>query len=378
MRPLDGVRIVEMAGLGPVPFAAMWFADMGADVIRIDRTSAGRADLAGVEPAFVRKGRRSIGIDLKHPDGQVIALDLIATADAVVEGFRPGVMERLGLGPEVCHERNPKLVYGRMTGWGQDGPWASMAGHDIDYLALSGLLHAIGPAERPVPPLNLAADYGGGGMMLIAGVVAGILSAKMGREGCVVDAAMVDGAAYIGSTPYALLGEGWWQPVRESNLLDGGAPYYRTYETADGEHMAVGAIEPQFYAALLEGLGLDADELPHQNSVPDWPQMKQRFSEIFRTKTREEWSAIFDGTDACVAPVLSMAEAPSHPHNAARGTFVEHRGTGHPAPAPRFVGDASPDPLPLVEAGEHTDAVLGEIGYDARRLEALRSAGVVG
>lgn len=376
MKPLTDVRIVEMAGLGPVPFAAMWFADMGADVVRVDRKTGG-TELVGVEPAFIRRGRRSIELDLKHPSGAEVASNLIASADAIVEGFRPGVMERLGLGPERCREHNPNLVYGRMTGWGQTGPLASTAGHDIDYLALSGMLHAIGPAERPVPPLNLAADYGGGAMMLIAGVLAGLMAARMGRGGCVVDAAMVEGAAYLGSTPYALMGEGWWQPKRESNLLDGGAPYYRTYETADGEHMAVGAIEPQFYAALLVGLGLADEDLPHQNSVADWPDLHERFASTFLTKTREEWSAIFDGTDACVAPVLSMAEAPHHPHNVARKAFVDHRGVGHPGPAPRFDADES-RPLPFVESGRHGDEVLAELGYSPDRIARLRTEGVVG
>lgn len=364
-----------MAGLGPVPFAAMWFADMGADVIRIERVSRAQSHTEGVEPSFIRRGRRSVGIDLKHPSGRDVAIDLIATADAVLEGFRPGVMERLGLGPAACHERNPSLVYGRMTGWGQSGPWSSMAGHDIDYLALSGMLHAIGPAERPVPPLNLAADYGGGGMMLIAGVLAGVLAVQMGRDGCVVDAAMVDGAAYLGSTPFALLGEGWWQARRESNLLDGGAPYYRTYETADGEHMAVGAIEPQFYTELLAGLGLSPDELPHQNSVPDWPEIRERFAATFRTRTRDQWSKTFDGTDACVAPVLSMLEAPTHPHNVARGTFVDHNGTGHPAPTPRFDGDRALQPA---HVETDTEEVFAQLGYPPDKIRDLRAAGAIG
>ncbi len=375
MKPLAGVRIVEMAGLGPVPFAAMWFSDMGADVIRIDR--AGGSDLAGIEPAFMRRGRRSIGLDLKQPGAKGVALDLAASSDALIEGFRPGVMERLGLGPDECMGANPSLVYGRMTGWGQHGPWSSMAGHDINYLALSGMLHAIGPGERPVPPLNLVGDYGGGAMVLIAGVLASIVAVKSGADGCVVDAAMTDGAAYLGSLEYALLGEGWWTPQRESNLLDGGAPYYRTYETSDGEHMAVGAIEPQFYAALLTGLGLDPERLPHQNSLANWPELIDQFAAVFLTRTRGEWTQIFAGTDACVAPVLSMAEAPAHEHNLARGTFVEHLGVGHPAPAPRFHQESPGEAPTLVTAGEHTDEILSGLGYEPDRIAALRTSKVV-
>jgi alpha-methylacyl-CoA racemase len=373
--PLAGVRIIEMAGLGPVPFAAMWFVDMGADVIRIDRPARRSDDLAGVEPAMVRRGRRALGIDLKQPDGVAVALDLVAGADALLEGFRPGVMERLGLGPDECRIRNQSLVYGRMTGWGQDGPWSSMAGHDIDYLALTGLLHAIGPAAAPVPPLNLVGDYGGGAMMLIGGVLAGILAARSGGGGCVVDAAMVDGAAYLGSVQYALMGEGWWQPRRESNLLDGGAPFYRTYETADGEHMAVGALEPQFYAALLRGLALEDESLPPQHSVADWPVLHRRFAEVFRSRTRAEWTEVFAGSDACVAPVLSMAEAPDHPHNVARRTFIGSEGRLRPAAAPRFDGE---EPTETAEGNaDSTAEILGELGYSEGRIEELRRTGSV-
>lgn len=375
--PLHGVRVVEMAGLGPVPFAAMWFADMGADVIRVDRVDRAGADLTGVEPAFMRHGRRSLAVDLKQPAGRAAVLDLVATANALIEGFRPGVMERLGLGPDECLTRRPSLVYGRMTGWGQHGPWSAMAGHDIVYLALSGMLHAIGPAERPVPPLNLVGDYGGGAMMLIAGVLAGIVAVKSGGEGCVIDAAMTDGAAYLGSVEYALMGEGWWRAERESNLLDGGAPYYRTYETADGEHMAVGAIEPQFYAALLAGLGLAGADLPQQNSVDDWPALTERFAAVFLTRSREEWTAVFEGTDACVAPVLSMAEAPDHPHNVARGTFSDHLGAELPAPAPRFGHGASHQPVQLVERGQHSGEIFAELGYDPERIAAVFGDGGV-
>lgn len=373
--PLDGVRIVEMAGLGPVPFAAMLLADMGADIVRVDRV--GDPSVAGVEPAFARRGRRSIRIDLKSDRGRAIVLDLVEGADALVEGFRPGVMERLGLSPDVCLERNPDLVFGRMTGWGQEGPWAGMAGHDIDYIALSGMLGAIGPAEQPIPPLNLLGDYGGGAMFLVSGVLAGVIGARAGQGGTVVDAAMVDGSAYLGSVQYALMAEGWWRPERESNLLDGGAPYYRTYATADGEFVAVGALEPQFYAELLVGLGLDGEDLPHQHSIGDWPEMRRRFAEIFARRTRTEWMEVFEGTDACVAPVLSMAEAPYHPHNVARAAFVEVEGAPYPAAVPRFSRSDAP-PVTIPPAGGHdTDGILAELGRDADEITRLRDAGVV-
>ncbi|MFP5332841.1 MAG: CaiB/BaiF CoA transferase family protein [Acidimicrobiia bacterium] len=369
MKPLEGVRIVEMAGLGPVPFAAMWFADVGAEVIRIERVDPN--PLAGVEPAAVRRGRRVLRLDLKAEGAADIVLALVATADALLEGFRPGVMERLGLGPDRCLDRNPSLVYGRMTGWGQDGPWADMAGHDIDYIALSGLLHAVGPAEKPVPPLNLVGDYGGGAMMLIAGVLAGIVAARDGRPGRVVDAAMTDGAAYLGTTPFALMADGWWQPNRESNLLDGGAPFYRTYETSDGQHMAVGALEPQFYSRLLEGLGLDSEDLPGQQDVSGWPTLRERFAVVFASRTRAEWEAVFAGTDACVAPVLSMAEAADHPHMRHRATFVE----GVPAPAPRFVGG---DNTRATDSTEATDELLESLGIDLQTRRSLRERRVIG
>lgn len=360
---------MEMAGLGPVPFAAMWFADMGARVIRIERLAP--TAMAGVEPTAIRRGRHRVRIDLKADGASEVVLDLVATADAVLEGFRPGVMERLGLGPDECQARNPDLVYGRMTGWGQDGPWADMAGHDIDYIALTGMLHAIGPADQPMPPLNLVGDYGGGAMMLIAGVLAGITAARAGRGGTVVDAAMVDGSAYLGSTPFALMAEGWWQARRESNLLDGGAPFYRTYETADGEHMAVGALEPQFYAQLVTGLGLDSDDLPQQHDVSGWPVLRDRFAEVFASRTRAEWTETFGGTDACVAPVLSMAEAVDHPHNRHRRVFVE----GMPAPAPRFgaeTAELAPEPI------ESTVEVLAESGFESARIAELARRGVIG
>lgn len=369
MKPLDGVVIVEMAGLGPVPFAAMWFADMGATVIRIDRIFP--SPMAGVEPAAIRRGRHTVRLDLKADGASDVVLDLATSADVLVEGFRPGVMERLGLGPSECHARNADLVYGRMTGWGQDGPWAGMAGHDIDYIALTGMLHAVGPARQPVPPLNLVGDYGGGAMMLIAGVLAGVTAARAGQGGTVVDAAMVDGSAYLGSTPFALMSEGWWQARRESNLLDGGAPFYRTYETSDFEHMAVGALEPQFYASLIEGLGLADEDLPQQQDVSGWPVLHRRFAEVFASRTRAEWTEVFSNTDACVAPVLSMAEAAAHPHIRYRQVFTD----GIPAPAPRF--GAEP-PTPASEEVESTVEVLSACGFEPDRVADLFRRGVIG
>ena len=369
MKPLEGVVIVEMAGLGPVPFAAMWFADMGATVIRIDRLDT--SPTAGLEPAAIRRGRQVVRLDLKVDGASDVVLDLVASADALVEGFRPGVMERLGLDPDTCHARNPDLVFGRMTGWGQDGPWADMAGHDIDYIALSGMLHAIGPAGQPMPPLNLVGDYGGGAMMLIAGVLAGVTAARAGRGGVVVDAAMVDGSAYLGSTPFALMSEGWWQAERESNLLDGGAPFYRTYQTADDGHMAVGALEPHFFAELVTRLGLADEDLPPQHDVTGWPVLHRRFAEVFASRSRAEWTEIFAGTDACVAPVLSMAEVAAHPHNDHRGVFVD----GIPAPAPRFSAES---PTPASARIQSTAEVLTAHGFAPDRIADLLRRGIIG
>ena len=329
--PLAGVRVVEMEAIGPAPLAAMILADMGADVVRLVRPGA-RA-LGG---AVLNRGRATVEVDLKSDEGRSTAIALIDKADALIEGYRPGVMERLGLGSDELRARNPKLVFGRMTGWGQTGPFAPMAGHDINYISLTGALHAIGRAgEPPVPPLNLVGDYGGGAMFLVSGLLAGIIRARATGQGDVVDVAMTEGTINLLSMFHAFLAAGQWQDQREANLLDGGAHFYRCYECADGKHVAVGCLEPQFYAACLKGLKLDPADFP-QYPPGRWPELAEGFAARFRQKTRDEWAAIFAGTDACVTPVLSFAEAPHHPHNAARGSFVEAEGVTQAAPAPRF------------------------------------------
>ncbi|HYA68398.1 MAG TPA: CaiB/BaiF CoA-transferase family protein, partial [Acidimicrobiales bacterium] len=322
--PLDGVRVVELAGIGPGPYACMLLADAGADIVRVDRaTGSPPAPEAGPHWDILLRSRRSVAVDLKHPDGVGLVLDLVARADALVEGWRPGVAERLGLGPDACLGRNPRLVYGRMTGWGQQGPLAHSAGHDIDYIALSGALWSIGRAgDRPVPPLNLVGDFGGGGMVLAFGVAAALVDAQRSGTGQVVDAAMVDGAASLMAMTYSFHELGLWNDERGANMLDTGAPYYEVYDTADGKWFAVGAIEPQFYAELLKVLGLEGEDLPPQNDRSRWAQTKERFAAIFRSHTRDEWTELFEGTDACGAPVLSPWEAHLHPHNRARDTFI--------------------------------------------------------
>ena len=337
--PLTGIRIVEFDAIGPVPLAAMILADMGADVVRLARPSAGAWDDVGGK--VLHRSRSTVAVDLKNPGQRDAALDLIAGADAVLEGFRPGVLERLGLGPDVCLSRNPALVFGRMTGWGQDGPLAMRAGHDINYIALTGALHAIGkPGEPPTVPLNLVGDYGGGAMFLVTGILAGLLAAARTGRGQVVDVAMTEGTATLLSMFHAYSAGGRWRDEREANLLDGGAPFYRCYECADGKHVAVGCLEPQFFAAFLAGLELEAAEF-RQHDPSSWPTMRACFEATFRTRGRDEWAAVFDGTDACVTPVLSLAEAPLHPHNVARGSYVERVGITQAAPAPRFSPDAS-------------------------------------
>ncbi len=359
----------------------MVLSDLGADVLRVERPASCAPGLpAPVDP--LTRGRRSIGLNLKDPAGIELLLRLVKQADVLVEGFRPGVTERLGFGPQVCAEHNPALIYARMTGWGQDGPLAATAGHDIDYIGISGALYPIGRAgERPVPPLNLVGDFGGGGMLLAVGVLAALVERQRSGTGQVVDAAMVDGSALLSCFIYGLRARGAWRDERGVNLLDGGAPFYDTYTTADGQHVAVGALEPQFYAALLAGLGLDAAELPAQLDFAGWPVLRARFTEIFAQRTRDEWAAIFDGTDACVAPVLSPAEASSHPHNVARGVFTEIGGVTQPAPAPRFSRSEVGQPAPPVRPGTDTDAVLGEagggLGLTPAEIAGLRERGVV-
>ncbi|MFN0118889.1 MAG: CaiB/BaiF CoA transferase family protein [Blastocatellia bacterium] len=334
MGPLSGIRIVEFAGIGPGPYCAMMLADMGAGIIRLERS--GVTDPRG-KFNVLHRGRPAIGIDLKTHDGVTRALELLEHADALIEGFRPGVMEKLGLGPDVCLARNPRLVYGRMTGWGQTGPLAHAAGHDINYISLSGALHAIGPLDgKPVPPLNLVGDFGGGGMMLAFGIVCALLEAAKSGKGQVVDAAMTDGSASLMAIIYGLRAMGAWTNDRGANMLDGGAHFYDTYECADGRYVSIGSIEPQFYALLLEKSGLDDPAPRSYMDKQRWPELKERLAAAIKTKTRDEWCALMEGTDICFAPVLDLDEAPVHPHNVARGTFVTIDGVTQPAPAPRF------------------------------------------
>ncbi len=379
MGPLAGLRVVEIAGIGPGPFCAMVLADLGADVVRIDRS----ANVSGGDPAnppadLLNRGRRSVGVDLKHPDGVGTVLDLVAGADALIEGFRPGVMERLGLGPDTCLARNPRLVYGRMTGWGQVGPYAAAAGHDINYIALAGALEPIGRrGGPPVPPLNLVGDFGGGGMLLAVGVCAALVEAKGSGHGQVVDAAMVDGSALLMTMTHSFRAMGIWDEERGTNMLDTGAHFYDVYETADGRYVSIGSIEPQFYAELLRLTGLNGEELPWQHDKSQWPALKERLAAIFASKTRDEWCELMEGTDVCFAPVLSMTEAPAHPHNVHRETFTEVAGITQPAPAPRFSRTPPEITGPPPHAGQHTDQVLADWGLDTTRVAELRAAGAI-
>jgi alpha-methylacyl-CoA racemase len=377
--PLAGVRVIEVAGIGPGPFAGMMLADMGADVIRVDRAQSVRGGDPEHPPLdLLARGRRSVGIDLKNPAGAETVLRMVEGSDALIEGFRPGVAERLGIGPKECLERNPALVYGRMTGWGQEGPYAGMAGHDINYIALSGTLHPIGRAGGPpVPPLNLVGDFGGGGMLLAFGVVCALLEAANSGEGQVVDAAMVDGAAVLATMFHGIRAAGLWTEERGTNMLDTGAHFYDVYETADGRYVSVGSIEPQFYAELLRITGLDKEDVPGQMDRAQWPALKARLAEVFRTRTRDEWCEAMDGTDVCFAPVLSMSEAPGHPHNRHRGTFVEVAGVVQPAPAPRFSRTPGAVSRPPAHAGQDTEAVLADLGFGPAEVAELRASGAV-
>ncbi|KND59604.1 Alpha-methylacyl-CoA racemase [Candidatus Burkholderia verschuerenii] len=380
MGVLDGIRVLEFEAIGPVPFGVMLLADMGADVLRIDRpvtaTDLGpksdgeRFDLTG-------RGRRSVTLDLKRPEAAHAALELMSRADIVVEGFRPGTMERLGLGPDIALAHHPKLVYGRMTGWGQTGPLALRAGHDLNYIALSGVLSGIGRAgEAPVPPLNLVGDYGGGGMLLALGVIAALSNVQRGGAGQVVDAAMSEGAAQLGSVFWGQLAAGNWRETRESNLLDGGTPWYDSYRTKDGHYMAVGAVEARFYAELLDKLDLADANLSGQHDRSGWPILRARFTETFATRTRAEWCTVFDGSDACVAPVLSFSEAPTHPHHVARGSFAEYGGAVVPAPAPRFSSTPSALAARAPARGEGGGVALQAWGFDRAQIDAMRAGGL--
>ncbi len=378
MGPLAGIRLIEVAGIGPGPLAAMMLGDLGADVIRVDRVRPGGLELVR-EPRFQvhQRSRRSIAVDLQKPGGAEVVLRLAERADGLMEPFRPGVAERLGIGPDACLARNPRLVYGRMTGWGQNGPLAKAAGHDINYIALVGALHAIGTPETPVPPLNLVGDYGGGGMLLAFGMVCGLLETSRSGRGQVIDAAMVDGAALLMGAAFGMHAAGLWSDARGENMLDGGAHFYGVFETKDGKHVAIGSIEPQFYKLLLEKTELSAAELPPQLDRAAWPAMRARLAAIFRTRTREEWCAAMEGSDVCFAPVLSMTEAPRHPHAEAREAFVDIDGVAQPAPAPRF-SRTPPEARVAPSRGADTDAVLLGAGFSEAEVAELRGAGVVG
>ncbi|WP_033413635.1 CaiB/BaiF CoA transferase family protein [Actinomycetospora chiangmaiensis] len=379
MGVLDGVKVIEVAGIGPGPFAAMVLADLGADVLRIDRTKAGGLQLGDPAKDVLNRSRRSVALDLKSPEAVEVLLDLVAGADVLLEGFRPGVAERLGIGPDVCRERNPRLVYGRMTGWGQDGPQASRAGHDLTYLATAGVVgHVEGPDGSPGIPLNLVGDFGGGGMLLVVGVLGALVERATSGQGQVVDAAIVDGGALQMAMIYGMRAQGLWPGGRGRNLLDGGAPFYETYRCSDGKYVAVGAIEPQFYAALMTGIGLDGEDIAtNQWDVSRWPEFTARLAEVFATRTRDEWAADLEPTEACVAAVLEMEETAAHPHIAARGTITEAFGVRQPAPAPRFDRTPSAAPTTPPLPGQHTVEALTDWGLDADRVEKLRAAGVV-
>ncbi|MES3025364.1 MAG: CaiB/BaiF CoA-transferase family protein [Pseudomonadota bacterium] len=380
--PLAGIRVVEMVGLGPCPFAAMMLADMGAEVIRIDRQGAAAAGgpfaFLGTRHDVMARGRRSLALDLKQAGAREVLLRLVDQADVLLEGFRPGVMERLGFGPDVCHARNPKLVYGRVTGWGQHGPLAQAAGHDLNYIALSGMLHAMGRAgEPPAPPLNLVGDFGGGAMMMAFGVVCAVLEARGSGKGQVVDAAMTDGSALLGAMMYGLRAQGSWGDARGANLLDGGAPFYDSYACADGKFITVGSIEPQFYALLLKLTGATDAAFEAQMDAEGWPGLKLRFASLFAGRTRAQWCELLEGTDVCFAPVLDMGEAPQHPHNVARGAFIEVDGVVQPAPAPRFsrtVPEVSAGPA---SAGQHSEEILADWGWSGQDIAALTAQRII-
>ena len=380
MGPLKGYRVIEMAGIGPAPFCGMMLADMGAEVIRVDRRQ--KADL-GLDraPAYevMNRGRKTIAVDIKQPEAVAIVKRLVKNADALIEGFRPGVMERLGIGPDVLAAINPRLVFGRMTGFGQEGPMAQRAGHDINYIALAGVLQHLGRAgERPIHPLNLVGDFGGGGMYLAFGVVCAMLEAQKSGKGQVVDAAMVDGAASLMAMFHGMWSEGIWREERGTNMLDTGAPWYDVYETKDAKWVSIGSIEKRFYADLLQRLGLEGEKLPAQHDRTGWPTLRARFTAIFKSKTREEWERAFEGSDACFAPLLAISEVTSHPHNAVRSTFVTRDGVQQPAPAPRFSRTKAELGIPSKEAGADTAAVLALAGYGEAEIAKLIENGVAG
>lgn len=359
MGPLQGLRVVELAGIGPGPHAAMILGDLGADVVRVERPGKKAGIPNDASTDYLLRNRRSVTADLKSAEGRELVLSLVAKADVLIEGYRPGVTERLGLGPEDCAKVNDKLIYGRMTGWGQEGPRSQRSGHDINYISLNGVLHAVGRAgERPVPPLNLAGDFGGGSMFLLVGILSALWERERSGKGQVIDAAMVDGSSVLAAMMWSFRGQGMWSDERGVNMLDTGAPYYDTYETADGKYMSVGSIEPQFYAEMLQKLGIDGEDLPDQNDIARWPELRKRFTEVFASQDRDHWAKVFADSDACVAPVLSFAEVETEPHNTERDTFYRERGFLYPAPAPRFSRTPNGAPKPPGVPGADTEAVL--------------------
>jgi alpha-methylacyl-CoA racemase len=375
---LHGVKVIELTGIGPGPFAATLLSDMGAEVVRVERAELATSASRPSGFVFDGRGRRGITVDLKHADGVDAVLRMVERADALIEGFRPGVTERLGLGPDVCLGRNPRLVYGRMTGWGQEGPLAHAAGHDINYISLAGALAHFGRVgQPPTPPINMVGDYGGGGMFLAFGVVCGILEARTSGSGQVVDAAMVDGAAYLMGAIWGLRGMGGYTEERGTNLLDTGSPFYDVYETADGEWVSIGSIEPQFFAELLERTGIEHDDLPHQMDRSGWPLLRERLAAAIKAKTRAEWVDALEGTDVCFAPVLRMSEAKQHPHVVARGIVVEHDAIDQPAPAPRFSRTPPEIQGPAALPGEHSEAVLADYGFSGDEIAGLLASGAV-
>lgn len=376
--PLQGVKVIEIAGIGPGPYAAMMLADMGAEVVRVDRAAAVTGDFSRDNLEILNRGRRSIGVNLKDPGGVETVMRLVDQADALIEGFRPGVAERLNIGPDACLARNPKLVYGRMTGWGQSGPMAQASGHDINYIALAGALGHLGRAgEKPTPPINLVADFGGGGMLMAFGIACALIESARSGKGQVIDAAMVDGSASLMTMTWGLRARGVWGE-RGTNVLDSGAPFYDTYETADAAFISIGSLEPQFYAELVERLGLVDDvDLARQMDPTAWPEMRERLTTLFKTKTRDEWCELLEGTDVCFAPVLTMDETIGHPHIQARETIVNEFGLDQPAPAPRFSRTPGEIQGPPAWPGQHTDEVLGEWGFAADEIAVLRDAGAV-
>jgi alpha-methylacyl-CoA racemase len=380
MGPLAGMKIIEIGAIGPVPFCGMLLSDMGADVLRVDRTAPSGLGIGQRETRFevLGRGRRSVSVDLKHPKGVETVLKLCEGADAIMEGFRPGVAERLGIGPDDCMGRNARLVYGRMTGWGQDGPISHAAGHDINYISLSGVLHAIGTKDSgPVPPLNLTGDFGGGAMFLAFGMLAAMWEARSSGKGQVVDVSMIEGSAYLQAAIYGMQAAGYWKDERGTNVLDTGSPYYNVYETKDGKHVSIGSIEPKFYAELLEKSGMKDAGLPEQNARDKWPEMTEKFRDVFKRKTRDEWCEIMEGSDICFAPILSMTEAPNHPQNKARNSFVDIEGVTQPAPAPKFSRTAPEVQRKPPKLGEHTREGLADWGFGEDDIAALLNEGVL-